>query len=211
MAPSLGPAARRPWTRRPGNHWPHPLARLARQPPPAAATDPLARDAVLARVEAALFLADEPLTAKKLADVAGLPDAAAARRQADRLRAALDADGTAFQVAEVAGGFQLLTRPAFDPWLVRLRRPAADLRLTPTALETLAVVAYRQPVTRAEVDAVRGVATAEVIRLLMERGLVRTAGRHDSLGRPHLYATTKKFLQAFGLNSLADLPPADAP
>jgi segregation and condensation protein B len=206
----LGPAARRLWSQRPGNARPHAAARRAQQPPaPAAPADPLARDAKLARLEAALFLADEPLAAKKLAEAAGLADAAEARSLVARLRSLYDADGTAFQVADLAGGYQLLTRPAFEPWLVRLRRPAPGLRLTPTALETLAVIAYKQPVTRAEVDAVRGAACGEVIRVLMERGLVRVAGRHDSLGRPQLYATSKKFLQAFGLNALAELPAAD--
>jgi segregation and condensation protein B len=205
----FGPAARRPWSRRPGNARPHVAARWAQQPTPDAPADPLARDPKLARLEAALFLADEPLPARRLAEAAGLADAAEARSLVAKLRSLYDADGTAFQVADLAGGYQLLTRPQFDPWLRRLRRPTVDLRLTPTAMETLAVVAYKQPVTRADVEAVRGVACADVLRVLMERGLVRTAGRHDSLGRPQLYATTKKFLQAFGLNSPGELPKVD--
>jgi segregation and condensation protein B len=92
---------------------------------------------------------------------------------------------------------------------VRLKRTGHELRLTAAAMETLAVIAYKQPVMRAEVESVRGVACAELIRQLMEKGLVRIAGRHDSLGRPQLYGTTKKFLQAFGLNSLKDLPEVD--
>jgi segregation and condensation protein B len=84
------------------------------------------------------------------------------------------------------------------------------VRLTPAALETLAVIAYKQPIMRAEVEKVRGVMCAEIIRMLMEKGLVRVAGRHDSLGRPQLYGTTKKFLQAFGLNALQDLPEVEA-
>ncbi len=205
----LGPLARRPDSRRPGNT-PPPAA--LRFPPPAepAAADPLARDGKLARLEAALFLADEPLTARRLAEVAALADAAEARRLADRLRALYDADGTAFRVEELAGGYQLLTRSEFHPWLLRLRRTGHDLRLTPAALETLAVIAYRQPIMRAEVEAVRGVQCGEVVRVLMEKGLVRIAGRHDSLGRPQLYGTTKKFLQAFGLNSLKDLPEVES-
>ena len=207
-APRLGPAARRPHTQRPTDARPHPLVRLA--PPDPAAADPLARDAKLARVEAALFVADEPVPPKKLADAAGLADAADARRQVDRLRALYAADGTAFEVADLAGGYQLLTRPPFHPWLVRLRRTGHDLRLSPPALETLAVVAYKQPLTRADVEAVRGVASAELIRVLMEKGLVRVTGRHQSLGRPQLYGTTRKFLQAFGLATLDDLPAVDA-
>ncbi|HVS34341.1 MAG TPA: SMC-Scp complex subunit ScpB [Gemmataceae bacterium] len=169
----------------------------------------LGRDARLAMVEAALLAADEPLTARRLATVAGLADATEARRLVERLRALYDQDGTAFQVEELAGGWQLLTRPEYHPWLVRLRRAAADARLTPALREALTIVAYRQPITRADLEAVRGVQSGDVLRQLMERGLVRIAGRDDSLGRPVLYATTKKFLQTFGLKSLHDLPPAE--
>src|SRR5262249_54441802 len=161
--------------------------------------DELARDPRLARLEAALFLADEPLAPRRLAAAADLADAAEARRLIYRLRARYDRDGTAFQVEERAGGYQLRTRPTFHPWLMRLRRGGDELRLSPALLETLAVVAYRQPVMRADVDAVRGVQCGELLRQLLEKGLVRIAGRHNSLGRPVLYATTKKFLQAFGL------------
>jgi segregation and condensation protein B len=156
------------------------------------------------------LIADEPLAARRLADAAGLADAAEARRSVDRLRDLYDADGSAFQVEEIAGGFQLLTRPVYHPWLARLKRTGHDLRLTGAGMETLAVIAYKQPVMRAEVETVRGVACGEVIRQLMEKGLVRITGRHDSLGRPQLYGTTKKFLQAFGLNTLKDLPEVEA-
>jgi segregation and condensation protein B len=166
----------------------------------------LARDAHLAYVEAALFAADEPLTARRLAAVAGLADAAEARRLVRKLQSLYDKDGTAFQVEELAGGFQLLTRPEFHPWLLRLRRTGYELRLSPAARETLAIVAYRQPIMRADIEAVRGVQCGEILRLLMEKGLVRITGRHDSLGRPVLYGTTKRFLQVFGLKSLRDLP-----
>lgn len=166
----------------------------------------LARDPALARVEAVLFTADEPLTARRLADAAGLDDGNDARRLVRRLQALYDQDGTAFQVEEIAGGFQLLTRPEFHPWLARGKRAAADLRLSPAARETLAIVAYRQPIMRTDIEAIRGVQCSEVLRQLMERGVVRIAGRHDSLGRPVLYGTTKRFLQVFGLKSLRDLP-----
>jgi segregation and condensation protein B len=166
----------------------------------------LARDLPLALVEAALFVADEPLTARRLADIAGLADGTEARRLVRKLQALYDRDNTAFQVEELAGGFQLLTRPEYHPWLARLRRASNDLRLTAAARETLAIVAYRQPIMRADIEAVRGVQCGEVLRQLMEKGLVRIAGRHDSLGRPVLYGTTKKFLQVFGLKNLRDLP-----
>jgi segregation and condensation protein B len=169
----------------------------------------LARDARLALVEAALLAADEPLTARRLAQVAGLTDAAEARRLIRRLQALYDHDGTAFQVEEPAGGFQLLTRPEYHPWLARLRRASNELRLSAAGRETLAIVAYRQPIMRADIEAIRGVQCGDLLRLLMEKGLVRIAGRHDSLGRPVLYGTTRKFLQVFGLRSLRDLPQAE--
>jgi segregation and condensation protein B len=168
----------------------------------------LAREPVLAMIEAALIAADEPLTAKRLATVVGLADAAEARQYVQRLQVLYDKDATAFQVEELAGGYQLLTRPEYHPWLARLRRAATDLRLSPAARETLAIVAYRQPITRADIEAIRGVGSSELLRLLMEKGLLRIAGRDESLGRPVLYGTTKKFLQVYGLRSLRDLPQA---
>ncbi len=172
---------------------------------------PRARDAKLARLEAALILADEPLPARRLADVVGLVDAAESHETLiERLKELYDLDGTAFQIEELAGGYQLLTRSQYHPWLARLKRTGHELRITPAALETLSVIAYKQPIMRAEVEKVRGVACGEVIRQLMEKGLVRIAGRHDSLGRPQLYGTTKKFLQAFGLNTLKDLPEVES-
>jgi segregation and condensation protein B len=167
------------------------------------------RDRPLAAVEAALFLADEPLTARTLAALAGLTDAGEARQQAERLAGLLQSEGSAFQLEELAGGYQLLTRPEFHPWLARLRQGAAEARLSAAARETLTIIAYRQPITRADVEAIRGVGVAEVLRQLMERGLVKIGGRDDSLGRPALYQTTPKFLQALGLKSLADLPPGE--
>jgi segregation and condensation protein B len=166
----------------------------------------LARDATLALVEAALLSADEPLTPKRLATVCGLADGTEARRLVKKLQTLYDRDGTAFQVQELAGGFQLLTRPEFHPWLARLRRTGHDLRLSAAMRETLAIIAYRQPIMRADVETIRGVHCGELLGQLMEKGLVRVAGRDNSLGRPMLYGTTKKFLQMYGLRSLKDLP-----
>jgi len=174
-----------------------------------AGQDALGRDARLATVEAALIAADEPLTARRLTTVAGLADATEARQLAARLQALYEQDGSAFQVEELAGGWQLLTKPEYHPWLSRLRRAGAEARLTPAMREALTIVAYRQPVTRADLEAVRGVQSGDVLRQLMERGLVRMAGRDDSLGRPQVYGTTKKFLQAFGLKNIRELPPAE--
>lgn len=208
--PRHGSATLRPFAIRPGNTPLSTAFRFRVEVADSPTSDPHCRDTDLARVEAVLLLADEPLPAKRIAEAAGLQDAARARTVLDRLREWYDADGTAFQIEELAGGYQLLTRPRYHPWLARLKRTGHELRLTPAALETLAVVAYKQPIMRAEVEKVRGVACGEVVRQLMERGLVRVAGRHDSLGRPQLYGTTKKFLQAFGLNSIKDLPEAEA-
>jgi len=201
-----GPAARRRPDRFPPNARLPFAYRLLVDRPEAGPTHPHARDSRLARLEAVLFLADQPLTARKIANAASLGDAAEVRRLLERLRELYDADGSAFQVAEIAGGFQLLTRPAFRSWLVRAQRTGTEVRLSAAALETLAVVAYRQPIMRADVEAVRGVACAELLTHLMEKGLIRIVGRHESLGRPVLYGTTKKFLQLFGLGSLKDLP-----
>jgi segregation and condensation protein B len=170
------------------------------------ATGEMARDSPLALVEAALLAADEPLNARRLALVAGLKDGIEARRLVRKLQAFYEQDGSAFQIEELAGGYQLLTRSEYHPWVVRLRRGGQELRLSTPARETLTVVAYRQPIMRADIEAVRGVQCADVLRLLMEKGLVRIVGRHDSLGRPVLYGTTKKFLQLFGLMSIKDLP-----
>jgi segregation and condensation protein B len=169
-------------------------------------SDPLARDAALANVEAVLIASDEPLSVRRLVTVAGLRDAAEGRRLLKRLQELYDQDGTAFQVVEIAGGFQLLSRAEYHRWLARLRRGAQEVKLTGAARETLAIVAYRQPIMRADIEAIRGVHSGDVLRLLMEKGLIRIAGRDESLGRPVLYGTTKKFLQVFGLRSLKDLP-----
>ncbi len=174
-----------------------------------AADSELGRDAALAMVEAVLFAADEPLSPRRIAVAAGLKDAAEAHGQLLRLSDLLDRDGSAFRVEELAGGYQMLTRTEFHPWLARLRRGVADLRLSAAARETLTIIAYRQPITRADLEGIRGVQSAEVLGQLIEKGLVRITGRDDSLGRPMLYGTTKKFLQIYGLKSLRDLPGAD--
>jgi segregation and condensation protein B len=164
----------------------------------------------LARLEAVLFLAKEPLASRKLAQVAGLADGTQARTLVGRLRQRYDRRHSALEVVEVAGGFQLLTRGKFANWLRRLHPGQAELRLSAPALETLAVVAYRQPVLRAQIEAIRGVQCGEILRQLMDRDLVRIAGRSDELGRPFLYGTTKHFLSLFGMRDLDELPRAES-
>ncbi|MCC7475986.1 MAG: SMC-Scp complex subunit ScpB [Pirellulales bacterium] len=160
------------------------------------------------RLEAVLFLTREPLSLRKMAQLANLGDATEARMLVKNLRETYDRRGSAFQIAQVAGGYQLLTRREFAQWLRPHGKEDREIRLSPPALETLAVVAYRQPVLRAEIEAVRGVACGELLHVLMERDLVRIAGRSEELGRPFQYGTTKHFLAVFGLNHLEDLPGA---
>jgi segregation and condensation protein B len=159
-----------------------------------------------ARLEAVLLLAREPLAVRKLAQLANLTDGTEARTLITALRRRYDERGCAFQVEQVAGGYQFLTRPKFAPWLRPLGTNEREVRLSPPALETLAVVAYRQPVLRSEVEAIRGVACGEMLRQLMDRDLLRIVGRSEELGRPLWYGTTKYFLRAFGLCSLDELP-----
>lgn len=156
-------------------------------------------------VEALLLASAEPLAVQRLAAV--LPEASvrSIREDVEVLNRAYDAEGRAFRIEEVAGGYQLRTRPEFAPWLQRLR-PQPPLRLSRAALETLAIVAYKQPVTRAELEHVRGVDVGAVLASLLERRLVRVAGHREVPGRPMLYATTRRFLEVFGLASLSDLP-----
>lgn len=157
-------------------------------------------------LEGVLFLAREPLSTRKLAQFAGLADGTEARTLVRKLNALYDAEGCAFRVEEVAGGHQLMSRPKFAPWLRRLQAVPVEIRLSAPALETLAVVAYRQPVLRAEIEAIRGVQCGEILRVLMERDLARIVGRSEELGRPFLYGTTRLFLQLFGLRHVDELP-----
>jgi segregation and condensation protein B len=159
-------------------------------------------------VEAILMIAREPMSARKLAALAELEDATQARSIARQLNEHYDKFGHAFRIEEVAGGMQLLTRPQFGSWLRRLEHVPGEELLSAGMLETLSIVAYRQPVLRAEIEGIRGVSCDEVLRQLMQRDLVRIAGRHEDLGRPYLYGTTRRFLQLFGLQSLDSLPRA---
>ena len=157
-------------------------------------------------VEALLFASDSPLDPERIREVLELPDAATARELVGELRARYAAANGALQIVEVGGGFRLVTRPEMAPWLVRLARARTRVRLSRPALEALAIVAYKQPVSRPEVDAIRGVNSEGVLENLLERRLLRIAGRKDAPGRPFLYETTREFLVAFGLRDLGELP-----
>jgi segregation and condensation protein B len=174
-------------------------------------------------IEALLFAAQKPLTARELVGAvkgAGAEDELLpnefAKTTETQVAAALEQlkieyvqQGRAFQLAEKAEGWQLVSDPAYALWVRQLFPAAKPARLTPPSLETLAIIAYRQPITRADVEAVRGVAVDGVLQSLMERGLVKIGGRAEVPGRPLLYETTQFFLEHFGLRDLDELPNAE--
>lgn len=164
----------------------------------------------MARVEAVFVVSDVALSPKRLAQLATVADANEARHLIDQLNSAYDRGKSAFRIERVASGYRLLTRPIFSFWLGKLHQRQAELKLTPPALETLAIVAYRQPITRADIEAIRRVQCSDMLKHLMERSLVRIAGEDDSLGRPFLYETTRQFLELFGLRGLDALPMAES-
>jgi len=157
-------------------------------------------------LEALLLSTHHPLTAGRLAEFMDLASTKPVRKAIQQLNSDYEAGGRAFRIEQVAGGFQILTLPRYGDHLKKLHQKEIDARLTKAALETLAIIAYKQPILRADVEAVRGVACGETIRSLMEKHLVKIAGRAEEPGRPILYGTTKRFLELFGLNSLKDLP-----
>ena len=155
-------------------------------------------------VEALLFASDTPLEAERIREVLELESAQAARELVEALRARYGDRG--LQIVEVGGGYRMITRPELAPWLVRLARARTKSRLSRPALETLAIAAYKQPVSRPEMDAIRGVNSEAVLENLLERRLIRITGRKEAPGRPYLFETTREFLVAFGLRDLSDLP-----
>ena len=159
--------------------------------------------------EAALFAAARPLTAEELATLD--PEAALAdvRAALEELREHYDFDQHGVELVELAGGYQLLTRPVHAAAIERAQFSVRGTRLTPAALETLAVIAYRQPVGRAEIEEIRGVSAGGVLRSLQERSLIEVVGRSEALGRPLLYGTAPLFLELLGLRELTDLPKAE--
>ena len=157
-------------------------------------------------LEAMLFASDVPLEAERIREVLDLENVAAARGLAEELIARDEAEPRGLAIVEVGGGYRMVTRPELAPWLVRLARARTRVRLSRPALETLAIIAYKQPVSRPELDAVRGVNSDAVLDNLLERRLIRIGGRKEAPGRPFLYETTREFLVAFGLRDLHDLP-----
>ncbi len=157
-------------------------------------------------IEALLFVAGEPMSLDKLTEVLEGTDTGRIREALDRLRQNYDAAGRGLQIVEVAGGYQIATRSECAPWIRALEKIKSATRLSRSGLETLAIVAYKQPVTRGEIEAIRGVDSAGVLKTLLERRIVKIVGRREGLGRPMLYGTTREFLHYFGLKDLSELP-----
>jgi segregation and condensation protein B len=160
----------------------------------------------LAVVEATLFATDRPISAAKIAQVAELPGRRVVKDAIESLNEVYAAGGRTFRIESIAGGYQMLTVEQYHDVVSRLVKVKSDSRLSKAALETLSIIAYRQPILRADVESIRGVASGEMIRKLMEKNLVKITGRAEIIGRPMLYGTTQAFLEVFGLSDLADLP-----
>lgn len=170
-------------------------------------------DHTRAALEALLMTADRPLKPQAIIDPLNLLDSKADTITQDSLEAGIDAlneeykaTNRSFRIERVAAGYRIMTLPDFAPVVAAMHRARASTRLTKTQLETLSIIAYRQPVTRAELENIRGVACGDIVRALMDRQMVKITGRAEVLGRPMLYGTTPRFLDTFGLANLKDLP-----
>jgi segregation and condensation protein B len=156
-------------------------------------------------VESLIFSAESPLLTETLRDILGEPDKAKIERTLEALNQEYQDPSHGFELVHVAEGYQFRTKRQYAEWIKKLRKTRVP-RLSRSSMEVLAVVAYRQPVVRAEVEAIRGVDSASVLKTLLERRLIRILGRKDVPGRPMVYGTTKEFLHLFGLKNLSDLP-----
>jgi segregation and condensation protein B len=160
-------------------------------------------------LEAALFSANRPLTIEELQTLDAEATLADVRTALDQLREHYDFDQHAVELVELAGGYQILSRPHFAQAIEQAQFAQRTPKLTGAALETLAIISYRQPVGRAEIEEIRGVSAGGVLRALQERGMIEVVGRSEQLGRPLLYGTTALFLELLGLKDLAELPRAE--
>ena len=168
-------------------------------------------ESLLPGIEAMLVSSDRPLKAAALVDAISVHldrpiNSKIVAQAITMLNEQYDEHNRAFRIEEISGGYRLMTRPEHAPIVAAMHRSRATTRLSKPALETLSIIAYRQPITRAELEAIRGVAAGEVVRTLMDRRLVKITGRAEELGRPMLYGTTRQFLDTFGLASVKDLP-----
>ena len=172
--------------------------------------EPLEDSELKKAVETILFITDQPLSVPRIASIVG-------EKEAGRVAAAVSSvqkdyleRGSAVQVIEIAEGWQMATQPEFARFVRQLYSDKMTMRLSTAALETVSIIAYKQPLTRAEIEEIRGVEVIAALETLLEKGLVRVAGRKETVGRPLLYGTTPEFLRQFGLRSIEDLPPLDS-
>lgn len=173
-------------------------------------TEATERAPLTARVEAVLITADRSLGTSRIQELVGVESPGEVTEAIEQLNEAYASSGRVFRIEQVASGWQVLTLSDYAEVISQAQKSKAQTRLSASAMETLAVIAYRQPVIRTEVEAIRGVGCGEVIRQLMERQLVKVVGRAEEIGRPMLYGTTKRFLEVFGLKNLKDLPQRDS-
>lgn len=157
-------------------------------------------------IETLLFITDRPVKPSRIADVVETADARRVREIIRELQEEYASQGRAVRIVELGGGFQMSTKPEYGRWVRRLYNEKMTTKLSNAALETLAIVAYKQPITRAEMEAIRGVDVAGPLERLLERALVRVVGKKDTVGRPMVYGTTDEFLRMFGLNKISELP-----
>ncbi len=173
----------------------------------ASLTESLSEQELKGIIEALLFVSREPLLLEKVTTVLAGPPKVAVYNAVKALQHDYDQEGRGLQIVELAGGYVMITRPDCAPWITRLNTIKASVKVSRSALETLAIIAYKQPTMRADIEQIRGVETSSVLRTLLDQKLIRIVGRKDIPGRPILYGTSKTFLQKFGLRDLLDLPP----
>ncbi|MGC8738457.1 MAG: SMC-Scp complex subunit ScpB [Candidatus Hydrogenedens sp.] len=166
----------------------------------------LDRDQTKQAIHALLFVSDKPLSVSRIAEIVGDIDSEVVKSLLEEIKAEINDSNLPYILKEIAGGYQLLVRPLFAPFIRKFLQVKKTRRMSPALLETLAIIAYKQPITRVEVEAIRGVSVAHAFEQLQERNLIRVCGVSELPGRPKLYRTTDEFLLMFGLNSLQDLP-----
>ncbi len=157
-------------------------------------------------VEALIFASDVPLTESKISSFVDGLNTNQVKKMVDELNSEYQASKRSFFITRVAGGFQINTRKEFATWIKKMFKGRAKPKLSHAALESLAIIAFKQPISRVEIDAIRGVHSGGVLKHLLERNLISIAGRSPEVGKPLLYATTSEFLRYFGINDISDLP-----
>ncbi len=161
-------------------------------------------------IEALLFVSEKPLTIEQIVEVLEEVDLTKLKEIINKLCQEYETPFRSMKIQHVAGGYQMCTRPEYATWIRRLFNFKQSDTLSKPAIETLSIIAYKQPIARQEIEFIRGVNVEGVLRTLLEKGLIRIAGRKDSIGRPIIYRTNRLFLEYFGLNSLNELPPLPA-